>query len=92
MLLVIKTAAEPGAIQLAVAEARKHGASNIRAKYLGKGSQLFASPPGSAGCILIEPDHVCLSADMEYISAAEWFAEAPFEAPYPPGALLWFRD
>jgi hypothetical protein len=33
-----------------------------------------------------------VEASGSFTRVGQWFGEAPFEAPYPVGSLLWFRE
>lgn len=52
--------------------------------------ELYLSPNGGRGCV-VHTGSCTLRASLSHLEAARWFAEAPFEPPFPPGTLLWYR-
>jgi len=91
MILIIK-----GDGLEAIDAAEEHGAVKVRV--LASPQQhrlepeLFCSPAGGTGAVLAPIDSSILEAELQLEVAASWLSTPPNEPPFPPGALLWYKE
>jgi hypothetical protein len=90
MLLIVK-----GDASTALGAAVSRGAKKCRVLTPKYEPTIFADllhTPKGHGAVGVPRDTATIRAELPYAIASGWLAEEPGEAPYPTGALLWYRE